>query len=135
MYCYTLNQNRCYIEVTAVSLYLLKSIYDLFIREREQLAVRPFYENIIHFAYVKYRCRRADGIIPGDSFCHSDLCTDCDRVHHSYNLMKFTHLLYKRDDSFNHALKLSSLSIGKFVMEYAYCKRSGAEYRLGVMVD
>jgi len=27
-------------------------------------------------------------------------------------------LLYKRYDSFNHALKLSYLSIGKFVMEY-----------------
>lgn len=82
-------------EVTAVlSLYLLKSVYDLFIGERGQLAVRPFYENIVHFVYVKYRCRRADGIIAGDCFCHSDLSADGDRVHHSYNLLKFTHLLY-----------------------------------------
>ncbi len=30
---------------------------NLFIRERGQLSVRPFYENIVHFVYVKYRCR------------------------------------------------------------------------------
>ena len=67
--------------------YLLESVQDLFIRERGQLAIRPLNENIVHFVYVKYRCRLADRIVVGDCLSHFDLSTDCNRIHHSYNLL------------------------------------------------